>query len=98
MFQHSSLSDSDVFILTVVALIFGFVLGLLADVVLRERGFGPLLNTLIIMAGGLGGILLRAAYYPVPLTSLLVTSLIAAVIAATAALATASLFKKLLTR
>ena len=96
MFKFSALSDSDIMILAVVAAIFGFIMGLLADVVMREKGFGPMRNTLIILAGGSAGMALRAAYYPVPTASLLVASLIAAVAAATVALALASAVKKVM--
>ncbi|QLP96769.1 MAG: hypothetical protein HZY79_04300 [Rhodoblastus sp.] len=96
MLKLNAFSDSDIMILAVVALIFGFVLGLLADVVMGDRGFGPLRNTLLILAGGGGGVALRAAYYPVPTSMLLVATLVAAIAAATVTLAIASLLKKLL--
>jgi len=94
MFKLHALSDSNMMILAIVALIFGFVLGLLSDVVMGHNGFGPLRNTIIILAGGAAGMMLRAAYYPVPDPMLLVATLVAAIVAATVALAIASLFKK----
>jgi uncharacterized membrane protein YeaQ/YmgE (transglycosylase-associated protein family) len=96
MFKLSALSDSDMMILAIVATIFAFILGLLADVIMRDKGFGPMRNTLIILAGGAAGMVLRANYYPVPTPSLLVASVVAAVAAATVSLALASVVKKVM--
>lgn len=94
MLQVTTLSDSDIFILASTAAVICSVLGLLSDVVMGDKGLGPMRNAFVIFAGGLCGVALRDAYYPVAKQMLLITSSLAAIAAATVALIAASLVKR----
>ena len=96
MLKFKYLSDSDILILAVAVVTVASILGLLSDVIMRQRSFGALRNTLIILAGGIAGETLRAFYYPVPMSRMLIPSLMAAVAGATVALVAARLCRKLL--
>lgn len=96
MLRLHNFTDSDLMILGMAGALIASVLGLLSDVIMGARGFGPVRNSLIIFAGGLVGIVLRAAHYPVPANQELVASIIAGVVAATFALLIGSLAKKFL--
>lgn len=95
MLKLDMFSDSDLFIMAMIALTVSMILGLLADLLMGDRGFGPVRNAGLIMAGGFVGIVLRSLYYPVPNSQLLVASVLAAIGAATLALVVAGVAKTL---
>lgn len=95
MLKLDMFSDSDLFIMAMIALTVSIILGLLADVLMGDRGFGPVRNGALILTGGFAGIVLRSLYYPVPNSQLLVASVLAAIGAATLALAVAGVAKTL---
>lgn len=97
MFDVSRYSDSDLMILAAAAGVFGIILGILSDLIMSERGFGPTRNTIIILASGIVGVKLRALYWPPTPTAELISALVAALAAATAALLLASAVKRALT-
>ena len=95
MLKLDMFSDSDLFIMAMIALTVSMILGLLADLLMGDRGFGPVRNAGVIMAGGFAGMVLRSLYYPVPNSQLLVASVLAAIGAATLALVVAGVAKTL---
>ena len=88
------LSHNDVLILAIVIAVVGYILGLLADVVMRDRGFGPSRNAIIIVAGGVMGAVAMVNLYPPSPRTELISSVFWGVGMATVALLVGSLVKK----
>ena len=56
--------SSDVLIMLVTAIIIvGMVVGYVTDIVMGDRGFGPVGNGLLVVLGAFAGIYLRNAYF-----------------------------------
>lgn len=66
MLQYLHLSHYSTETLLLMALVIagaGFVVGYITDVVMRDRGFGPVGNGLLAVLGAFTGIFIRNAYF-----------------------------------
>lgn len=88
-------SNTDLLVLAVVVGVVCYILGLLSDVLMGDRGFGPARNAIIIVAGGIAGTFAMLDLHPPAPRTELISSAIWGLGTATVALLIGSLVKKI---